>query len=103
MYKLQPIPVGPTSEAISNTLGGRGVASYRSSFALDLIEDHDLIERLVALQEERRASDVIRTALYEHLLDHLRDYPCRLQHHHAIRLLLSHFFHWPLVQQRFLV
>jgi cell shape-determining protein MreC len=42
------------------------MASWRSSFALDLVDDHDLIERLVHLQEENQASTTIRTALREH-------------------------------------
>jgi len=42
------------------------VASFRVSISLDIVADHDLIERLVELQGQKRASDVTRTALREH-------------------------------------
>ena len=40
--------------------------SVRTSLSLDVLTDHDLIERLAALQSEGRASEEIRTALREH-------------------------------------
>jgi DNA repair exonuclease SbcCD ATPase subunit len=40
--------------------------SVRTSFSLDAVRDHELIEWLVELQADGRASDVIRTALNEH-------------------------------------
>ena len=39
------------------------MASYRISVALDVIADHDLIGRLVELQQSKGASAVVREAL----------------------------------------
>lgn len=40
--------------------------SVRTSFSLDAVHDHDLVQWLAELQADGRASDVIRTALNEH-------------------------------------
>ena len=40
--------------------------SVRTSFSLDAVRDHELIEWLAELQADGQASDVIRTALNEH-------------------------------------
>ena len=42
------------------------MASWRTTFSLDVVADRVLIERLVELQEQRQASEVLRTALREH-------------------------------------
>ena len=42
------------------------MSSWRTSLSLDVIADHDLIEKLVGLQAEGKASEEIRTALREH-------------------------------------
>lgn len=42
------------------------MASWRTTIALDVVADAELIARLVELQSERRASDVVRVALREH-------------------------------------
>jgi len=43
------------------------VTSWRTSFSLDDVADHELIEWLVELQAQNRASDEIRVALREHI------------------------------------
>jgi len=42
------------------------MSSWRTSLSLDVIADHDLIEKLVGLQAEGRASEEVRAALREH-------------------------------------
>ena len=42
------------------------MSSWRTSLSLDVIADHDLIEKLVSLQAEGKASVEIRAALREH-------------------------------------
>lgn len=67
------------------------MATWRTTLSLDVVNDHELIARLVELQQQRQASEVLRVALREHfkIQPTLQDVLARLNELEALLLSLQ--------------